>query len=105
MSDEIDPAPGVTGERREAERRRGDRRRSQRRKTKPPVVVSAPAVDHDPTAATAFAAQLIGQDGVKRGLKSGPPVLEKARATYLETEWMGPADRRRRPGRSAKTDV
>ena len=41
----------------------------------------------------AFAAQLIG--GVqKRGLRGGPETMQRARATYLETEWSGPSDRR-----------
>jgi hypothetical protein len=44
--------------------------------------------------AGAFDAQLIGQDGVKRGLKGGAPVLDAARAAYLGAEYSGEADRR-----------
>ena len=105
MSEPIDPVPGVAKERRETQRRRADRRKSERRKAKLPAVVATPAIDPDAAAAAAFAAQLIGQEGQKRGLKGGTPVLEQARTAYLEAEWLGPADRRRRSGKSAKTDV
>ena len=44
--------------------------------------------------AGAFDAQLIGQDGAKRGLKGGAPVLDAARAAYLGAEYSGEADRR-----------
>ena len=50
-------------------------------------------------------AHLLGQGGQKRGLKGGPEVLEKARATYLEREFSGRFDRRPRKGRITKTDV
>jgi hypothetical protein len=56
-------------------------------------------------ALAAFAAQLMGQGGQKRGLRGGPETLDKARTTYLETEWSGPADRRLTVGRITKTDV
>lgn len=39
-------------------------------------------------------AQLLGQDGVRRGLKGGAPVLDAARAAYLDAEYSGEADRR-----------
>ncbi len=52
----------------------------------------------------AFAAQMMG-GGQKRGLRGGQETLDKARTTYLETEWSGPADRRPRPGRITKTEV
>ena len=44
--------------------------------------------------AGAFDAQVIGQEGAKRGLKGGAPVLDAARAAYLEAEYSGGADRR-----------
>ena len=44
--------------------------------------------------AGAVDAQLLGQDGAKRGLKGGTPVLKAAREAYLEAEWSGDADRR-----------
>ena len=52
-----------------------------------------------------FAAQVLGQGGQKRGLRGGPKTLERAGASYLETEWSGPADRRSPPGRITKTDI
>lgn len=56
-------------------------------------------------AAAAFAAQVMGQDGARRGLRGGQPVLQAARAAYLETEWSGPDDRRPAPGLLKKTEV
>ena len=50
-------------------------------------------------------AQLLGQDGQKRGLKGGSEVLDKARATYLEREFSGRFDRRPRKGKITKTEV
>ena len=106
MSDPIDPALGVAAERREKDRRRAERRRADRRKGgKPPVASAAPAACEDGVGGAAFTAQLIGQDGQKRGLRAGPPALQQARSAYLEAEWMGRSDRRRNTGRSAKTDV
>jgi len=52
-----------------------------------------------------FAAQLIGQGGVKRGLRGGPETLDKARSSYLGTEWSGLADRRPPAGRITKTEI
>ena len=50
-------------------------------------------------------AHLLGQDGQKRGLRGGPEVLEKARASYLENEYAGPRDRRTKKGRITKTEI
>jgi len=58
-----------------------------------------------PAEAAAFAAQLMGQGGQKRGLRGGPETLDHARHTYLETEWSGGADRRHARGRIAKREV
>jgi hypothetical protein len=55
-------------------------------------------------AIAAFAAQLFA-GAPRRGLKGGPEMLEQARTTYLQTEYSGPADRRRKKGRGANTDV
>lgn len=52
-----------------------------------------------------FAAQLLGQTGRKRGLKGGLPVLDEAKAAYLETEWSGPSDRRLAAGKMTRTDI
>lgn len=70
------------------------------------VEPASPAEATDPLdPAAAFAAQLIGQSGQKRGLRGGPPVLDAARSTYLGTEYSGGNDRRPRAGRVAKTEV
>jgi hypothetical protein len=74
-----------------------------------PAPASPPHDDEAPrsrrAAIAAFAAQLLGQGGQKRGLRGGPETLGKARAAYLETEWSGPFDRRVRRGRITKTEV
>src|SRR5262245_23207113 len=52
-----------------------------------------------------FAAQLLGQDGQRRGLRAGPTVLDTARDAYNRTEWSGSYDRRARKGRRTRTDI
>ena len=52
-----------------------------------------------------FEAHVMGQPGIKRGLKAGAEVLETARAVYLGTEYSGHADRRPKPGIIKKTEV
>lgn len=52
--------------------------------------------------AAALSAHLIGQDGAKRGLRGGPPVLDAARSAYESAEWSGGADRRKKSGRKAR---
>ncbi|HWA62950.1 MAG TPA: hypothetical protein VG939_16330 [Caulobacteraceae bacterium] len=72
------------------------------------MIVQAPEPEPAPTpvsAAAAFAAQLIGQDGQKRGLRGGPQTLETARSAYLGAEYSGPADRRTRKGGITKTEI
>lgn len=59
----------------------------------------------DAAASAPFAAQLYGQPGVKRGLKGGQEVLDKARATYLGAEYSGPNDRRPAKGQVTKTEI
>ena len=103
------------------DRRAGDRRTRQRRdptdKAVPaqdeadaagvsarPAPAPSPKASPDPSPA-AFAAQMIGQTGQKRGLKGGPPVLNAARHTYLGAEYSGPAERRPAPGKATDTDV
>ncbi len=119
MSEPVKPARGIEPERRVSERRAKERRASERRaaaeakaaggKNLPvPVGPPAPAAPAEPEPSggyAAFAAQLLGQKGQKRGLKGGPPVLEEARSAYLETEWSGPGDRRTRAGRFTKTEI
>ena len=107
----------MTDDRRTAERRRSVRRAP----TKQAAAAETPAsralipiaqppaepADAKPRRSgfTTFAAQVLGQGGQKRGLRGGPETLDKARSTYLDTEWSGPSDRRPHPGRITKTDI
>ena len=52
-----------------------------------------------------FAAQMIGQDGAKRGLRAGPEVIDTAKSLYNRTEWSGAKDRRSPTGGRAKTKI
>jgi len=74
-----------------------------------PVVVSpikpAQSPAPEPAPGAVFAAQLLGQDGQKRGLRGGPATLDAAKQTYSRTEWSGAADRRARRGGAAKTEA
>lgn len=73
-----------------------------------PVVVEAPPPpepDRLADSASVFSAQLMGQDGQKRGLRGGPQVLDAARGAYNRTEYSGAADRRAPKGRAAKTEI
>jgi hypothetical protein len=72
-----------------------------------PVPVGAPRTvpPTDPAPATAaFGAQLLGQDGQKRGLRAGPAVIDSAQSSYNQVEWSGAKDRRARKGRF-KTEI
>jgi hypothetical protein len=71
-------------------------------RTEPPADEPTPP---PPAGPAAFAAQVMGQGGQKRGLRGGPETLDHARAAYLETEWSGPADRRPAPGGITKTEI
>ncbi len=72
---------------------------------KGPKPKAAKAGARPPQDEATFTAQIIGQTGVRRGLKGGPPVLKQARSTYLETEYSGPNDRRPPAGRLRKTEI
>lgn len=67
-----------------------------RRRRRPPAEPN----EADPT----FAAQVLS-GGEKRGLKGGPETLERAKSTYLKSEYSGPNDRRPQPGRVTRTDI
>ena len=110
----------MTDERRIAERRRLIRRAPEARAPEQapsqalvPVAPPEPAPDDVRSfeakprrgGFAGFAAQMLGQGGQKRGLRGGPETLDRARSTYLETEWSGPADRRPHPGRITKTEI
>ncbi len=81
-------------------------------------IPSGPVIEHEPGGArtrrrsraapapddATYAAQLLG-GGEKRGLKGGPETLERAKSTYLKSEYSGPNDRRPSPGRVTKTEI
>ncbi len=69
--------------------------------TTPKAIPTGPGLDQ----VAEFTAQLIGQGGVKRGLRGGAETLDKARSSYLGAEWSGEADRRPRTGRITKTEI
>jgi hypothetical protein len=99
------------------DRREGDRRRSLRRAKAEgdgrDLVPVSPVEDQTPPRAapqsdggpSAFDAQMLGQDGAKRGLRGGQEVLGKARSTYLSSEYAGSGDRRPKPGQVKKTEI
>ena len=114
MTDPVDPISG----RRKTPDRRLARRRAEADAAPPErrdaVVPAGPAVKHDDVrpaeaksaaGSAAFAAQLLGQPGVKRGLRGGSEVIDGARSAYLETKFLGPGERRRGKGRGAKTEI
>lgn len=97
------------------EQRNRDRRQVQRRENSRDLVPldvpaegaarpASPAAPR-PSADPAFSAQLMGQDGQKRGLRGGAPVLDAARSTYLGREYSGAKERRPSAGKTTKTDV
>lgn len=116
MGDEIRAVGPVErrDDRRSAERRAAERRAAAGSRAltvtdfepEPAEPPARPAPMPAPDAsAAAFAAQLIGQTGQRRGIKGGPPVLDAARSTYLETRYSGADERRPRPGKAEDTDV
>lgn len=111
MTERLDPTRPY-GDRRQFDRRREDRGApapEAEAGSNLPVPVSGPhAAEHSSPppldGQAAFAAQLLGQPGVKRGLKA-PGTVETARSAYLETEYSGPADRRPPKGLIKKTAI
>ncbi len=85
-----------------------------------PPVVAGPLIDHsrererprrprpsasvDASDEAIFAAQVLS-GGEKRGLRGGPETLERAKTTYLQSEYSGPNDRRPKPGQVTKTEI
>jgi hypothetical protein len=65
----------------------------------------APRPPPTPAEVAAFAAQMMGQGGQKRGLRGGPETLDHARHAYLDAEWSGGADRRHARGKIAKREI
>lgn len=119
MTDSVRPIPPIAV----TDRRSEDRRSGQRRAPDPPkpgkalVVTEAPIDPAEPAErattardvstgpAAAFAAQMIGQGGQRRGIRGGPPVMDAARSTYLGAEYSGEMDRRPPLGKIGKTEV
>jgi hypothetical protein len=112
MTERLDPIRPY-GDRRQSDRRREDRTPEPRQADAPepnlPVPVATPHA-HEHTSPppldgpAAFAAQLLGQPGQRRGLRQ-PGTVEAARSAYLETEYSGPADRRPPKGLIKKTEI
>jgi hypothetical protein len=46
----------------------------------------------------AYGAQVLGQDGIRRGLKGGAPAIDQAHSAYQGAQWCGSAERRRPSG-------
>lgn len=117
MTDPV--VPPIRVERRGRDRREALRRDADRGSTAlvpidpppidPPQIEAEPQASRTPrpkgAADAAFAAQVMGQGGQRRGLKGGPPVMDHARGTYLGNEYSGEADRRPKPGGRTRTDV
>ncbi len=121
MTDGVRPIDPVRGrDRRDAQRRSAERRKidqapdaTSRAVVRVQEVVDEP--DHPARAAAppprptgpdpAFAAQLIGQGGQRKGIRGGPPVMEAARSAYLGNEYSGENDRRPPAGVAKKTDI
>ena len=66
---------------------------------------TVPPRDERPGGAAQFAAHLMGQDGERRGLKAGAPLIDAAKTSYSKIEWSGSKDRRARKGRITRTEV
>ena len=120
MTDGVRPVGPVEGrDRRAAQRREAERRAASSSRELVPVgkVVdeipdpASPAASTTPAdtspldPAAAFAAQMMGQTGQRKGLKGGPPVMDAARASYLGTEYSGDKDRRPPAGLIKKTEL
>ena len=111
MTDPVDPIRSARPARRQ-DRRVSDRAKAPLQETPnlPAVIAHAPEPEPDEperaaAAAAGYAAQVLGQEVSRRGLRGGPQVLESARAAYLGAEWSGPHDRRLRKGRITKTEI
>ena len=125
MTDEVRPIAAVSARDRRAADRRAPERRDQaasKGSASREIVPVGEPLDHAPDparlgpavaaarpeapgSAAAFAAQLMGQTGQRKGLRGGPPVLDAARSSYLNTEYSGDNDRRPPSGKGKRTDV
>lgn len=111
MTERLDPIRPY-GDRRQFDRRREDRAPEHSEPEASPASLPVPADPHAHEHTSpppldgpaAFAAQLLGQPGQRRGLRQ-PGTVEAARSAYLETEYSGPADRRPPKGLIKKTEI
>lgn len=110
MTGSVDPARPF--ERRQTRRRAEDASRQAAADggTNLPVVIEGERAGDrtDPAPGdgfSTFTAHVYGQTGQKRGLRGGQPVIDQARAAYLETEYSGPDDRRPPKGLLKKTEI
>ncbi len=107
MTSPIDPI------RRAAQARRAQRARTEdsedirdnEDRSVPAIVPGEPVRPIPDRSAEGASAQLMGQDGQRRGLRGGPETLGAARSVYGATEWSGKADRRTRKGSIGKTEI
>lgn len=70
-----------------------------------PVGVARTIRQSPPSQPGILSAQLIGQEGQKRGLRGGATVIESAKSSYNRIEWSGSKDRRAKSGRITKTEI
>jgi hypothetical protein len=94
--------PVVAGERKDHRR---DKIRPDRHSSKTKSTPYDQAQSIPPNQATgAYCAQSLS-GGEKRGLKGGQNLLDRAKKTYMKTEFSGPNDRRPSPGIIKKTEI
>lgn len=109
MSSPIDPIRRANQVRRVGRRQATDRAEGHESEDRSvPAIYETPAapIPARPTPTPAvYAAQVLGQDGNRRGLRGGKETLDKARSTYNQVEYSGSADRRAPKGKAAKTEV
>jgi hypothetical protein len=108
MTDPIGPVERSLRPRRVGRRPGATGRRKSDKSSTLPAPIEAAAEDlapPPPAGPAAYAAQVMGQGGLKRGLRGGPETIDRARSAYLEAEWSGPSDRRIARGRITKTEI
>ena len=105
MTDPIDPIRQSDGDRRLRLRRKADSAAKAEHRQAAAQVPAGVTADKPIDPQPVLAAQLLGQDGQKRGLRGGPQTLAQARAAYLSAEWSGAIDRRNRTGLFSKTKI
>lgn len=94
--------PVVSGDRKDHRRDqiRPDRPQRKSKQTGRNAEASDPQGQHS----LGFEAQNLS-GGENRGLKGGQNLLERAKKTYMKTEYSGPHDRRPSPGIIKKTEI